>query len=179
MFKIKFIKNPPTIEDLMVLYESDVYQTLLDEYSKRARYKLDSRPEDEMSIIKSLANAQRNYLILNIPFEEVLSEFEMRKEDLLKYSIIKINFFNNLDNNCTDGEFPEGEEPDKDDKWEVIETLGICKSFFFNNFCELYLLNTGDKERLLHFLKTIRMPYAKKYAGQITKLYKQIWKNIV
>ena len=112
-------------------------------------------------------------MILNIPFDEVLLEFEKSKDDFLKYQIAATEFFNEKDNDIPDGEFPKGEEPDEDDKLEVVEVFGIDKTFFVDKFCEFYLLRTGDKERLLHFLKTTRMPFAKKYAGQITKLYKQ------
>lgn len=173
MFEIKFIKNPPTVNDLKSLYESETYQNLLKEYDKHAKYKLDTRTGDYMGAINMLANVQKRYLILNIPFEEVRSEFERKKEDLLKYSILKINFFNDKEDDCPDGEFPKGEEPGEDDKSVVIESFAISRFILIDNFCEFYILNIGDKERLLHFLKTTRMPQAKKFAGQITRLYKQ------
>ena len=173
MFEIKFIKNPPTVENLKSFYESDMYQDLLSEFAKRSKHKLDNREQNTTVLFNKLTRYQNRYLILNIPFEEVLSEFEKNKDDFLNYQIAAIAFFNEEVDENPDGEFPKGEEPDEDDKSEVIEVFGIDKTFFIDKFCEFYLLKTGDKERLLHFLKTTRMPFAKKYAGQITKLYNQ------
>ena len=167
---LKFIENPPTVEDLKSLYESDTYQNLLSEFAKLSKHKLDNRESDDSRLFNILSIIQRRYVILNIPFDEVLSEFEKQKEVLLKFTILSTNFFIEHDED-PDGEFPEGEGPDAEEKSEVIETLGIAKTFLLDKFCETYLLNLGDKERLLHFLKTTRMPQAKKYIGQISKLY--------
>ena len=168
------IKNLPTVENLKTLYESDVYQNLLSEFDKRSKHKLDNGKEDEAELIDMLALYRERYLILNVPFEEVWLEFEKSKDIFLDYLIATTAFFNQEDDKNSDGEFPKGEEPNEDDKSEVIEVFGIDKTFFIDKFCEFYLLKIDDKERLLHFLKTTRMPFAKKYAGQITKLYKQV-----
>jgi hypothetical protein len=172
MFEIKFIKNPPTVENLKSLYESDMYQDLLNEFVQRSKQKFDNREQNMTVFFNKLTRYKQRYLILNIPFEEVWSEFEKNKDEFLNYLISVTTFFNKDEN--SDGEFPKGEESDKDDKSEVIEVLGIDKTFFINKFCEFYLLKTGDEERLLHFLKTTRMPFANKYAGQIIKLFKQL-----
>jgi hypothetical protein len=173
MFEIKFIKNPPTVENLKSLYESDMYQGLLSEFAEHSKHKLDNREQNQIALLNKLTRYQKRYLILNIPFEVVLSEFEKNKSEFLNYQIAAIAFFNEEVEDNPDGEFPKGEELDKEDKSETIEVLGIDKTFFVDKFCEFYLLKTGDKERLLHFLQTTRMPFAKKYAGQIMKLYKQ------
>jgi hypothetical protein len=173
MYEIKFIKNPPTVENLKSLYESEMYQILLTEFAKRSKEKLDTREREATVLYNFLTRYQRSYLILNIPFEEVALEFEKCKDEYLDYLIAFYAFFNKEEEDLL-GEFPEGEEPDENDKPVVLETFGIEKSFFLGKFCEFYLLKTGDKERMLHFLKTTRKPFAKKYAGQITKLYKQI-----
>ena len=173
MYKIKFIKNPPTVENLKSIYESEAYRNLLREFNRLSKYKLDNRDEDNDSLFNRLTRIQKRYLILNISFEEVVSGFVNNREALLEYHIVATDFFNENDDN-PDGEFPKGEEPDEDDKPKTIQTLGISRTALLDRFCEFYLLKADDKERLLHFLKTTRMPGAKKYAGQITKLYKQM-----
>lgn len=55
MFKIKFIKNPPTVDNLRSIYESEIYQNLLKEYDKTAKYKLEAK-ESSMGIINILAD---------------------------------------------------------------------------------------------------------------------------
>jgi len=173
MFEIKLIKNPPTVENLKSLYESDIYQDLLSKFAKRSKHKLDNSEQNEIEFFDTLAYYQEHCSVLNIPFEEILLEFEKNKDEFLNYAITAIAFFNEKEDENPDGEFPKGEELGEDDKSVVVEVFGIDKAFFIDKFCEFYLLKTGDKERLLHFLKTTRMPSAKKYAGQIMKLYKQ------
>ncbi|MCL2309993.1 MAG: hypothetical protein FWC42_09080 [Proteobacteria bacterium] len=169
---MKFITDPPTLENLKSLYQSEMYQNLLKVFSKRSKLKLDNRDYDDATIQILLNYAQRRYMVLNIPFAEVFSEFEKNKSALLAYFIATTEFFNEEDEN-PDGEFPEGEEPGEENKSKVKETFGIARTFFIDKFCEFYLLKTGDKERLLSFLKATRMPFAKKYASQIEKLYQQ------
>jgi hypothetical protein len=174
MYEIKFIKNPPTLENLKSLYEGELYQGVLQEFAGLSKHKLDERAGDNMELTTKLNYIVRRYLILNISFEEVLFEFKIFKKDILKFWLAKADFFIETDNEDGDGEFPEGEEPGEDNKSVVLETFGISKTALLDIFCEFYLLKTGDKERLLHYLKTTRMPGAKKYAGQITKLYRDI-----
>lgn len=174
---MKFIDNLPTVENLESLYNSKMYQDLLTRFDERSKHKLDTREHDRIWLLTVLTHYKGRYVILNIPFEEVLSEFEKDIDEFLEYELAATAFFIGKKDDHPDGEFPKGEQPGKDDKSVVIESFGIARSFFIDKFCEYYLLRTGDKERLLHFLKTTRMPYAKKYAGQITKIYKQISKR--
>lgn len=157
IFKINFIKNLPTSEDLQFLFQSELYNNLLIRFDSVSAYKLDKRNHNYPAVIKNYI--QKKYLILNIPFEEVLKEFELNQEKLLQYFLLKITYFNDWKKKYT-----------KDD----IKTLGIIKTFLLDIFCEFYLLKGGDKERLFHFLKTIQMPYAKKYQKEITELYSNI-----
>ncbi len=171
-FAVKFIKNPPTTEDLAALYESAMYRDLLAAFEQKSGHRLDARDMDRSGLTIPLSHLKRHYLILNIPFAEVLSEFARLKETVLRFTLLSVDFFAAQEDEA-DGEFPAGEEPDEDDKSATVENLGIARTFMLEKFCEAYLLDTGDKARLLHFLQTTRMPNAKKYAGQIAKLYKQ------
>ncbi len=166
---MKFIDNPPTTENLKELYNSTSYQNLLIEFEKQSNHKLEKEEDAVPDLYKYLNFIQRRYLILNIPFEEVCVEFEKLKEKLLGFTIRSIDFFVAEETNA-DGEFPEGEEPDEEED-HTYEEGGVSRTFILDKFCEAYLLELGDKERLLHFLKTTRMPYAEQYLRQITKLY--------
>ena len=46
MYVIKFIKNPPTVENLKSLYDSEMYQNMLDEFAKRTKHELDNRAQN-------------------------------------------------------------------------------------------------------------------------------------
>jgi hypothetical protein len=153
-YKIKFIENPLTVDNLKSLYESKMYQSFLTEFNNRSKHKLDTRERDTTAFYNILTRYQKRYLALNIPFEEVVLEFEKCKDEFLNYGIAIIEFFNEDDDDNSNGEFPEGAELGEEDKSVTLETFGIDRLFFLDKFCEFYLLKTGDEERLLYFLKT-------------------------
>ncbi len=161
MFKIDFIQNPPTVQDLKSLYESEAYQGLLIDFEKYSGHKLVSKEEGEVILMKTLNFIQRLYLVLNIPFEEVTLAFGRLKKDLLVFTTLCVDFFSKLENE-SDEELSEG------------ESLGVARTFFLDKFCELYLLSAGNEERLLHYLETTRMPHAKEYIELISEFYEQI-----
>ncbi len=169
LYTIKFIKNPPTAEDLISLYESDLYNEILTEFGKKIRLADNSYASQMIR-----QRIQKKYLILNIPFDEVLAEIQSFKDEFLNFCIARARFYEDRN---PDGEFAEGEELEEEEKSVTIKNWGISKTFLFDNFCEFYLLKNGDKERTLHFLKTTRMPYAKKHLSEITKIYKQSLKK--
>lgn len=171
---IEFIKNPPTLHNLKELYYSELYKTLLLEFERQSIHRLNQRAENEMSLINTLGYTQRRYLILNIPFDEVHEKFKLFQSDLLNYTLLTTDYFIKKKDEFSDGEFPEGEEPGDENKSVVLEVLGISRTFLLDKFCELYLLIEGDEDRLFHYLKTIRIPEAKKYQKEITQLYQQL-----
>jgi hypothetical protein len=176
MTRIKYIKNPPTVEELENLYFSPTYQNLLMNFARITKRNFYEGLEDRTVLRNILGYAKRHYLILNLPIEQVVIEFERLKEQLLHFTISSFDYFDKNPNDI-DGEFPEGEEQGEQEKSVVIETLGLSKTFLLDRFCELYLLQTGDKELLANFLKLTRTPFAKKYQGQLNKIYKQVDKK--
>jgi len=177
MTQIKYIKNPPTIEELEQLYSSSTYQRLLEDFEKITKQNFYQGLDEKTTLWNLLAYAQRRYLTLNLPFEQVSLEFERLQEQLLRFTIASYDFFNKEPDNNPDGEFPDGEELGEENKSQVIKSLGMSKTIFLDKFCEFYLLQTENKEMLANFLKLTRMPYAKKYQGQLNKIYKQLLKR--
>lgn len=169
---MKYIKNPPSIDDLKSLYNSDTYQNLIKELDMAGINFVQN--EVDMRLINMLSHSQKRTIHLNIPFEELEAEFHKNTDELLKFTKAKITIFEKIDDEDIDGEFPEGEELGEENKSEVIEVLGYSKVILLYNIFELYLLKLGDSDRLFNYLKATRMPYAKKYQGQIRKIYKQI-----
>ena len=92
-------------------------------------------------------------MVLNVPFNEVLSEIEKNKEEFLGYQVAAIEFF---------------------DEQEIDTT------YLIESFCEFYLLLAGDQNNLFFYLNAVkpRMHFSKKiYAEQITNLYNQTISN--
>lgn len=172
-YKIKFIQmnSTPTIADLKKIFNSDIYQQMLIDYAKVAIHKLDARDIDGFGL-NILQRLERDYKFLGLTTAQIFEYLEQRRLKLVSYTISCINFFNTQPED--DGDFPEGEEQGEENKSEIIEVLGISSTLFLDKFCEFYILENKDKDQLLQYLKITRMPGAKKYAGQITKLYKQL-----
>ncbi|MCD8178471.1 MAG: hypothetical protein LUE98_14040, partial [Tannerellaceae bacterium] len=167
---MKLIDTHLTIQDLKNIYHSDIYQKMLKDFNTHSAYKLSQEENSD----NSFNNIQRRYLILNVSFDEVRSNLQKWHKRIVRYAILTTAFFSKKPDDLPDGEFPEGEESGEENKSEVIEELGVSRTWLLDKFCEFYLLETGDKDRLLDFLKTSRMPGAKKYQRDITKLYNQI-----
>jgi hypothetical protein len=152
-----FLINLPTVDKLKSLYESKLYQNLLNEFAKRSNSELDNREQDTSVLLNKLSNCHRQYLLLDIPFEEVLSVFKNNKEQFLDYQIAATAYF-------TD----QGRKTAK-----LSEVSKIDKTYLIERFCEFYLLKVGDKNRLEFYLSLSKVPHSGQYAEQITKLYEQ------
>jgi hypothetical protein len=150
-----FLINLPTVNKLKSLYESKLYQNLLNEFAKRSNRELDNGEQDTSVLLNKLSYCQRQYLLLDIPFEEVLSVFENSKEQFLDYQIAATAFFTEIE----DANLPEVSK--------------IDKTYLIERFCEFYLLKVGDKKRLDFYLSSSKVPHSGQYAEQITKLYEQ------
>lgn len=170
MHTIKYIKNPPTIQDLKSLYHSQMYQELVKEFSHQMKAEI----VDDTKYLHILLD-EKDFLHLNIPFEEIVNEFQENKEKILAFTIASVKFFIENDEH-PDGEFPEWEEWGEENAPTVEEILGFSSTVLLDKFREFYLLKKNDKDHLAYYLKATRMPYAKKYQWQITKIYKQIMK---
>jgi len=146
-------ENMTTLEELKSFYESEQYQTLLNEFANRSKRELGSREFDMFRLYFKLSYCQRRYMILDVPFDEVLSVIENNKDTFLDYQIAAAEYFNEQD---------------------------IDTTYLIEKFCEFYLLQAADKNRLLHYLIFVKSKISfqhRIYAKQITKLYHQTISN--
>ncbi len=168
-YNINFIKNPPTSEEIINLYTSTSYQNLCDEFELQTAEKIIDL-NGKSSIIQSL---KRHFLILNIPMSEVIKEWELNQVNLLRFSVEKNRFYKEKQSKMNDeGEIPVSEDLGDENRSLIIEQLGISKTIFLNNFCEFYLLKQGDKNRILHYFKSTRMPHRNQHLSIIRKAFK-------
>jgi len=167
-FQLEYIKNPPTADDLIELYESNLYEKLITEFSQKTNVTLVG--EFDKQLIRQVTI--KHYLVLNLPIEKIITELKNSKSKFLNFCVERSNFYTNRTDKNFDGEFSEGEELSEEEKSEIVEEHGTSKSFLLENFCEFYLLKLENNKRLLHFLKATRMPFAKKHLSEISKIYK-------
>ena len=122
-------KNKPTVAELKSLYESEMYQNLLHEFTKRTNQELDNE-RDESELLNELTRLQKHYAILDTPFEEILSEFERSKDQYLDYRIANLK-------KCNHAEI------------ELPLVSKIDRTYLLECFCDFYLLQTAARKRFL------------------------------
>jgi hypothetical protein len=152
-------REPPSVEDLKTLYESELYKNLLSEFAQRSNREFDNREQEAFEMFHKLIYCQRRYLILGISFKEVLSALEKNRDHFLVYQLAATSIFDN-------------EESSEFEKSDLIGVSGIDKTYLIERFCEFYLLQIGDRERIMYYLRiTKKAQHIRKYLEQITKLY--------
>ena len=116
--------NQPTVEELKSLYESEMYQNLLNEYAKRSNRALDNSEQSASELLDELTFCQKCYAILDASFEEILSEFQKSKDLFLDFLIAY-------------------SKKSKDKEIELPFVPKIYKTFLLERFCDFYLLKTA------------------------------------
>ena len=141
----------PTLVELKTFYDSEHYQNMLYEFATRSNREFDHREFDDMfRLYFKLTYCQRRYVILNVPFFDVLSVISSHRDKFLNYQIAATEFF----------------------QIQEIDT-----TYLIERFCEFYLLHTGDYSRLLSYLFIVKPSISfrpRQYADKITTLYRQI-----
>jgi hypothetical protein len=116
-------KNKPTVADLKSLYESEMYQNLLLEFAKRSNQEIDNSEQNDSELLKELTFCQRNYSLLDTPFEEILSEFQNSKEQFLDFLIAL-------------------------KKYKKLSLVSkIHKIYLLSCFCLFYIQKTGERQQ--------------------------------
>ena len=99
----------------------------------------------------------------------LLSLLENSAENL-QYICARVKFNESIADDI-DGEFPPGEEPDEDDKPEIIEVLGYPETSIVDFIIELDMIKNHPK-LLPEYYKRLKIPGAAKFATDIKRLYK-------
>ena len=143
--------NVPTLDELKTFYDSELYRSMLSEFSSRSNREFDSMEfADMFRLFLKLTHCQRRYIVLDVPFAEVLSAIEKQTDKFLDYQVAAAEYFN----------------------VQEIDT-----TYLIERFCEFYLLQADNPSRLLNYLTFLRPSISfrpRQYAEEITKLYNQI-----
>ena len=114
-------KEPTTVENLKALCESELYQSMLNEFAERSNRVIANLIDDLAALLGRLAYCQRRYHILDIPFDEVLTVFEKKRDIFLDYQIAAPTLFS-------------------DDCKDAGKTGFFDTTYLIERFCEFYLL---------------------------------------
>ncbi len=111
---------------------------------------------------------QKDLAYADLSIDEIL--ISLKKDmKILANLFIEINSLDDLDVQ----EFPLGEDPDDDEKDELIDALGFENGFVLHYVIYLSLLRRGSEE-LLKYLKWKRIPKSQKFKKQLFHIYNQI-----
>lgn len=151
------------MEQAKIVIVSSEYQSFIKEIQKKTKIKIleeyretaEMRDNQKMDFANLLAN----------------QAIEIIKEDysrLYRFTLLKLKKYENIK---TEEEYPVDEEVEEEENNETI--LGYSQGFILLYLIEFYLL-TSNPNKLLPYLKTIRVPNASKYEKELKSLYDKI-----
>ena len=144
---------------------SDIYnkavQTIVD--------KLDIKIDQNFIKIKQI---EMNFFEkANLTIAEIKDILENDFERVIKFVLLKMDRFkNNKDNG---GDFSKNENISKEDQPTTIKILPYYNSFLLRYLIEFYFLKM-EQNKLLQYIKDIRIPQPNKYVKELKDIYNQI-----
>jgi hypothetical protein len=152
------------MESIKNLIAGDKYRSLLENVRKETNIQI-----DEAELPSAILNIDADMLkSAKIDAQVLEGILETDLNEVSKYSIVRIGSVKD-----DDQEYPEGNEPDEDDKDEIIETLPYYKNFLVSFLVEYYFLKNKPSE-LAAYLKAERIPNAKKFEKELKEVYSSI-----
>ena len=144
---------------------SDIYnnalQTIVD--------KLDIKIDQDFIKIKQI---EMNFLKkANLTIDEIKDILENDFEKVIKFVLLKMDKLKNDKDNG--GDFSKNENISKEDKPVTIKILPYYKSFLLSYLIEFYFLKL-KQNKLLQYIKDIRIPQPNKYEKELKEIYNQI-----
>ena len=111
---------------------------------------------------------------LSIPF--VSDYIQSNLKHIIEYSIQKIRFYETISEKEINEEYPKGEELKEDEKPVTVEVLGYNPFTLIMYGIEFYFLK-DNPDRLLEYIKRLRIPRASKYKKELISIYKEVNNN--
>jgi len=106
-----------------------------------------------------------------ISFEDIilLLETNSELEKISNYVVKKLIKYDG----CNEQEYPDGEEPDEDEKDIIISDDGYSVAFLAFHLIE-YCVLKQNKNEIDNYVKAIRIPNAKKYSKEVTEIFDEV-----
>lgn len=151
------------MEQSRIIVESMYYQNLMVQIKEKTHIKI----IDEYRDTAALRDSQKLHLA-NLPTDAAISIIKQDFDELLNFTILKLCKYENVK---TEEEYPNGEKPEEEDNNETI--LGYSQGFLLMYLVEYYLLKEHPNN-LIQYLKSVRIPYASKYAKELKNIYGEL-----
>jgi len=142
----------PTLEELKIFYESEMYVSMLKEFAHRMSIEIGYIEEDKHNQFFMLLRCQRRYMVLNEDFVNVIEVIENNREHFIDYQVEAAKHF---------------------DDHEIDTT------YLMERFCEYYLLHTGENKRLYNYLAIVQSNSSNiRKTSNIPRIYQEIITNL-
>lgn len=149
------------MEKIEKIINSKAYTKVLEIVAKTKKLNILS---DYYSTLLKIAEKNLNKSKLSI---DDLNEVLTLDQCFVYYVLKKIEI---IDGRVIEEEYPDGQEPDEDEKTVTTAVLGKSVTFIFDNMIEYYFIKNNPIE-LERYLKDIGIPNSKKYAKEICEVY--------
>lgn len=159
-----------TIDELMT---SAMYQGALKEIEEKAHVGISDYDSTDFHL-RNMTEEDLKKAKLSISF--IVDYLQSHLKTIIEYSIRKITYYEKNPNEAEYEEYPEGEELADDEKSVVIERHDYVPFILINYGIEYFFLKE-QPDKLLEYIKKLRIPGAAKYKREITSLYKQVNNN--
>lgn len=163
-------KEMETIDELMT---SVMYQDALKEIKEKAHIGISDYDSADFHL-KNMTEEDLKKAKLSISL--VSDYIQNHLKAIIEYSIRKITYYEQNPNKAESEQYPEGEELADDEKSVVIERHGYVPFILIDYGIEYFFLKE-QPDKLLEYIKKVRIPNASKYKREITSLYKQVNNN--
>ncbi|WP_081297875.1 MULTISPECIES: hypothetical protein [unclassified Gilliamella] len=144
------------INEIRDFINSSLYKTALDKLEKK--YKITTNGKELPSVLFEYDANEIN--LSGATLSDLKNILSNNLASFLKYIAIKFVVL-----------FDEPDEQEGNDEKDVtISVNAPYENFLIIHLLEYYLL-TNDVDNLINYLKKIKIPYSKKYCGQLKKIY--------
>jgi hypothetical protein len=145
------------------IIQSEIYKNAIKEIVKIANIRVDSDYDEVLESYGSNSLSKANVML-----SDIIGLLESDYLKVINFSIGKLAKFHNVK---IVEEYPNNEEVEDESNKEVFGNYVI--SFLFKYLIEYYLLK-NNQEKLIEYLKSIRIPHAKQYEKELKRIYKEI-----
>ena len=164
-----------TIEEFVT---SVIYQDALKEIKDKVHIEfLDFESENKETQLRQVLLIEEKLRKAELSMSFVSDYIQNNLKSIIAYSIQKIRFYETNSDKASYGEYPKGEELDEDEKPVTVKVLGYNPFTLIMYGVEYFFLNEHP-DRLLEYIKKLRIPGASKYKKEITTIYKEAITNI-
>lgn len=152
--------------------DSMTYQNILKEVARNASIRI----SEDKNPIATVGDIQQRLYRAGLDLEFISNYIQKHHQSIVDFSVLKISYYEEYEDEAEEEEYPEGEELCEDEKSKIIEVSGYSPCILMWYAIEYFFLKE-QPDKLLAYIKALRIPYAAKYRRKLISFYKQVKNN--